>query len=204
MEPSKASAAPWLQRPSSVAASGQEPRRKPPPQIPTINLKSGCAMPLPLVGMGTAEHPFDPERTKSAVLTAIELGYRHFDTAAFNQSEKPIGDAIAEATSLGLIGSREEVFVTSKLWCTDCHPELVLPAIKTSLRKLGMDYLDLYLIHWPMSVKPGPPAFPVKREDVVPMDLKGVWGAMEECQRLGLTRAIGVSNFTTKKLDGLL
>lgn len=67
-----------------------------------------------------------------------------------------------------------------------------------------MEYLDLYLIHWPMSVKPGPPAFPVKREDVVPMDLKGVWGAMEECQRLGLTRAIGVSNFTTKKLVELL
>lgn len=93
-------------------------------------------MPLPLVGMGTAEHPFDPERTKSAVLTAIGLGYRHFDTAAFNQSEKPLGDAIVEATSLGLIGSREEVFVTSKLWCTDCHPELVLPAIKASLRSI--------------------------------------------------------------------
>lgn len=67
-----------------------------------------------------------------------------------------------------------------------------------------MEYLDLYLIHWPMSVKPGPPAFPVKREDVVPMNLEGVWGAMEECQRLGLMKAIGVSNFTTKKLDELL
>lgn len=67
-----------------------------------------------------------------------------------------------------------------------------------------MEYLDLYLMHWPMSVKPGPPEFPVKREDVVLMDLKGVWGALEECQRLGLTRAIGVSNFTTKKLDELL
>ena len=67
-----------------------------------------------------------------------------------------------------------------------------------------MGYLDLYLIHWPVSVKPGPYAFPFKREDVVPLDLKGVWEAMEECQRLGLTKAIGVSNFTTKKLEEIL
>ncbi|KAJ4817941.1 NAD(P)-linked oxidoreductase superfamily protein [Rhynchospora pubera] len=188
---------------ASTAPRLQYGHLNPSPQIPTVHLNAN-AMPLPLVGMGTAEHPFDPLRTKSAVSTAIELGYRHFDTAAFNQSEKPLGDAIAEATSLGLIESRGEVFVTSKLWCTDCHPDLVLPAIRSTLRKLGMEYLDLYLIHWPMSLTPGPPAFPIRREDVVPMDLKGVWAAMEECQRLGLTRAIGVSNFTTNKLDDLL
>lgn len=67
-----------------------------------------------------------------------------------------------------------------------------------------MDYLDLYLIHWPMSAKPGPPIFPLKREDIMPMDLKGVWEAMEECQRLGLAKAIGVSNFPTKKIEELL
>lgn len=67
-----------------------------------------------------------------------------------------------------------------------------------------MDYLDLYLIHEPVSVKPGPPSFPIKEEDVVPMDLKGVWEAMEECQRQGLTKAIGVSNFQPKKIEELL
>ncbi|KAJ4817948.1 NAD(P)-linked oxidoreductase superfamily protein [Rhynchospora pubera] len=67
-----------------------------------------------------------------------------------------------------------------------------------------MDYLDLYLMHWAMSAKPGPASFPVKRDDVVPLDLEGVWEAMEECQRLGLTKTIGVSNFITRKLEELL
>jgi 3''-deamino-3''-oxonicotianamine reductase len=67
-----------------------------------------------------------------------------------------------------------------------------------------MDYLNLYLMHWPMSAKPGPASFPVERDNVVPLDLRGVWEAMEECQKLGLTRSIGVSNFTTKKLEELL
>lgn len=67
-----------------------------------------------------------------------------------------------------------------------------------------MEYVDLYLIHFPISLKPAPPTFPIKREDAVPFDFEGVWQAMEECQRLGLTKAIGVSNFTTKHLDRLL
>jgi diketogulonate reductase-like aldo/keto reductase len=67
-----------------------------------------------------------------------------------------------------------------------------------------MEYVNLYLIHWPMAVKPGKPQFPVKREDIMPMDLSGVWRAMEECHRLGLARMIGVSNFTTMKLQELL
>lgn len=71
-------------------------------------------------------------------------------------------------------------------------------------RNLQMEYVDLYLIHWPMAVKPSKPHFPMKREDIVPMDLSGVWQAMEECHRLGLAKMIGVSNFTTKKLQELL
>jgi len=67
-----------------------------------------------------------------------------------------------------------------------------------------MEYVDLYLIHWPVCIKPGPPKFPNKKEDAVPVDFEGVWRAMEECQRLGLARAIGVSNFTTKHLDRVL
>ena len=67
-----------------------------------------------------------------------------------------------------------------------------------------MEYLDLYLIHWPVALKPGPLTFPNRKEDAVPLDLEGVWRAMEECQRLGLARAIGVSNFTTKHLGRVL
>ncbi|XP_078165783.1 7-acetyl-epi-neemfruitin B aldo-keto reductase-like [Carex rostrata] len=171
-------------------------------KIPKLTLNSGHVMPV--VGLGTAEYPSTPEKMKSAYLDAIAVGYRHFDTASLYNTEQPLGEAIQEAIKLGLIGSREELFITSKLWCPDNHPDLVLPAIKSSLKILKTDYLDLYLIHWPVSVKPGALSFPLKREDVVPLDLKGVWQAMEECQRLGLTKAIGVSNFTSKKLEEIL
>jgi diketogulonate reductase-like aldo/keto reductase len=67
-----------------------------------------------------------------------------------------------------------------------------------------MEYVDLYLIHWPVSLKPGPVVFPLKREDAVPFDFEGVWREMEECHRLGLAKAIGVSNFTTWHLDKIM
>ncbi|KAJ4817943.1 NAD(P)-linked oxidoreductase superfamily protein [Rhynchospora pubera] len=171
-------------------------------KIPLVTLSSGHSMPV--MGLGTFEHPFDPEKAKTAVLEAIKIGYRHFDTASLYGSEGALGEAIAEAVQLGLIESRNDVFITSKLWWNDNHPDLVLPAIRSSLRNLKMEYLDLYLIHWPVSVKPGPITFPIRRENIVPFYLKGVWEAMEECQRLGLTKSIGVSNFTTKKLEELL
>jgi len=71
-------------------------------------------------------------------------------------------------------------------------------------RTLQLEYLDLYLIHWPISSQPGKFSFPIEVEDLLPFDVKGVWEAMEECQKLGLTRAIGVSNFSVKKLQNLL
>jgi len=72
------------------------------------------------------------------------------------------------------------------------------------LRNLQLEYVDLYLIHWPVSLKPGPGVIPVKREDALPFDFEGVWREMEECHRLGLAKAIGVSNFTTSHLDKIL
>ncbi|XP_078180448.1 non-functional NADPH-dependent codeinone reductase 2-like [Carex rostrata] len=158
---------------------------------------------MPVIAFGTFDYRLEPQKAKEAVIEAIKVGYRHFDTASVYRSESALGEAISEAIELGLIGSRKEVFITSKLWCTDNHPELVLPAILSSLRNLKMEYLDLYLMHWPMSAKPGQASFPVKRDDVVPLDLRGVWEAMEECQKQNLTKAIGVSNFTTKKLEEL-
>lgn len=90
---------------------------------------------IPLVGFGTAEFPFNStESVKEAALHAIQLGYRHFDTAALYQSEQSLGEAIAEALKLGFIKSRHELFLTSKLWISDAHHELVLPAIKKTLK----------------------------------------------------------------------
>ncbi|KAA8533077.1 hypothetical protein F0562_033390 [Nyssa sinensis] len=173
-------------------------------RISEVHLSSGSRK-MPVLGLGTAaDPPADSETVKQAVLHAIELGYRHFDTAALYHSEQPLGEAIAEALGVGLIKSREELFITSKLWCSDAHPQHVLPAIQKTLQNLKLEYLDLYLIHWPVSSKPGIYEYPIKKEDFIPMDYKSVWAAIEECQRLGLTKAVGVSNFSCKKLANVL
>ncbi|KAI5060623.1 hypothetical protein GOP47_0025043 [Adiantum capillus-veneris] len=98
---------------------------------------------------------------------------------------------------------REDLFVTSKIWCCDCFPEGVLPALKNSLSELQLDYLDLYLIHWPIRFKESVKYVP-KLEDILPFDLKGTWQALEACVKQGLTKAIGVSNFSSKKITNLL
>ncbi|KAI3970588.1 hypothetical protein MKX01_024235 [Papaver californicum] len=171
--------------------------------IPKVTLNSGRLMPI--LGMGTASFPaVDPEEAKAAILNAIKTGYGHFDTASAYQTEKFLGEAIAEAFQLGLIRSRDEIFITSKLWCTDAHPDLVVPALQNSLRNLKLEYLDLYLIHFPVSLKPMKYEYPPKKEHLLPMDYKSVWAAMEECQKLGLTKSIGVSNFSCKKLQTIL
>ncbi|XP_014499003.1 NAD(P)H-dependent 6'-deoxychalcone synthase-like [Vigna radiata var. radiata] len=158
---------------------------------------------MPVIGFGTASTS-SPIDTKEAILEAIKLGYRHFDTASIYGSEKSLGEAIAEALQLGLIASRDQLFITSKLWCTDNFPNLVLPAIHKTLQCLKLEYLDLYLIHWPISVNPGTFDFPFPEEALASFDLKGVWQAMEECQKQGLTKFIGVSNFNCHKLENLL
>lgn len=170
--------------------------------LPETALSSGGS--IPLIGYGTAAYPFSPDNIKQSALKAIELGYRHFDTAALYRSEPPLGEAISDALSLGLIGSQDDLFVTSKLWCSDALRGRVIPALHNSLRNLGLEYLDLYLIHWPMSSKPGNYELFMDKEELQEMDFKSVWEEMEECQRLGLTRAIGVSNFSCKKLQILL
>lgn len=87
-----------------------------------------------MIGFGMAADLDGRDAAKLAVIEAIKLGYRHFDTAAVYGSEEALGEAISEALKLGLIGSRDELFVTSKLWCSDNHPDLVLPALQRSLR----------------------------------------------------------------------
>ncbi|RZR99454.1 hypothetical protein BHM03_00029025 [Ensete ventricosum] len=105
--------------------------------IPEVALSSSSTTTraMPVLGMGTGGYPFTVDgKKKLAIRHAIELGYRHFDTASLYQFEPALGEAIAEALHLGLIDSRSDLFITSKLWCTDAHPDLVLPAIRETLR----------------------------------------------------------------------
>ncbi|KAL6344073.1 hypothetical protein AAG906_027846 [Vitis piasezkii] len=119
--------------------------------------------------------------------------YSCFDTAAAYGSER------------GLIKSRDEVFITSKLWCNCNHHDLVLPALNNTLQKLGMEYVDLYLVHLLLRLKKEAASFEFAKENILPSwDMKGTWEAMEECCRLGLAKSIGVGNFSCKKLSQLL
>jgi diketogulonate reductase-like aldo/keto reductase len=139
-------------------------------EIPTIPLP-GSDVEIPQFGLGVFQVP--PERTVENVTTALNLGYRHIDTAKAYGNEAQVGQAIRAA---GL--SREAVFITTKLWNSD-HGD-ALGALKTSLGQLETEYVDLYLIHWPA---------PAKDQYVE------AWRALVEAQQQGLARAIGVSNF---------
>ncbi|KAI3894310.1 hypothetical protein MKX03_001857 [Papaver bracteatum] len=161
--------------------------------VPVVTPSSGRG--IPILGMGTAENNLQgSERVKLAILKAIEVGYRHFDTAYIYQTEGYLGEAVDEALQNGLIKSRDELFVTSKLWCADAYPD----------HNLKLEYLDLYLIHWPVSLKPGKFVHPIPMDEIFPINYKYVWAAMEKCQMLGLTKSIGVSNFSCKKLQYLM
>lgn len=156
---------------------------------------------IPLVGLGTASNNQNHEEIKTAVLSALEVGYRHFDTASLYRSECALGDALKEACLKGLV-AREEVFVTTKLWCEDLDDPV--SALRTSLKNLQLEYVDLYLIHWPLRLRKGA-SFPIPVEnDFLPLDLESTWQGMEQCVHLGLTKAIGVSNFSCKKIGDLL
>ncbi|KAL0294027.1 UNVERIFIED_CONTAM: D-galacturonate reductase [Sesamum angustifolium] len=160
--------------------------------MPTLSL-SGCEKPVPVIGMGTMSYPpVDIETTKAAILEAMRAGYRHFDTAFAYGSEKPLGEAIAEALRVGLIQSRDELFITTKLWSSFADPAQVVPACRMSLQNLQLEYVDLYLIHQPVRLTEMISRTPVAAEIIRPLDVKGVWEGMEECKNLGLTKGIGV------------
>ncbi|MFB7512993.1 aldo/keto reductase [Streptomyces sp. NPDC056144] len=148
--------------------------------IPTITLNNGVE--IPQLGFGVFQVPDD--ETTAAVSTALEAGYRSIDTAAIYGNESGVGRALAAS---GL--PREELFVTTKVWNADQGYEATLRAFDDSLAKLGLDYADLYLIHWPT------PARDLYADS---------WRALERLAQEGRVRAVGVSNFQPAHLQRLL
>ncbi|WP_430487519.1 aldo/keto reductase [Priestia flexa] len=149
----------------------------------TVTLNNGVKMPG--FGLGVFKVEEGPELVE-AVKAAIKNGYRSIDTAAIYENEEGVGEGIRQGlkeTSL----SREELFVTSKVWNSDLGYEETLKAYETSLQKLGLDYLDLYLIHWPVEGK-----------------YKDAWRALETLYKKEKVKAIGVSNFQIHHLEDLL
>ena len=178
--------------------------------IPTLTLNTGDKMPV--VGLGYWKVP----RAEAAALTveAIRAGYRHFDCACDYGNEAEVGAGIRESIDSGLC-RREDLWVTSKLWNTYHTKAHVRQALEHSLRDLGLEYLDLYLIHFPISLRfipfhmlypPGwtfDPASPNPRMEPTHVPLAETWGAMEELVDAGLVRNIGVCNFNCALLRDL-
>jgi len=143
-----------------------------------------------------------------AVKDAIDVGYRHIDTAYFYENEHEVGKAVSEKIAEGVI-KREEIFIVTKLWCHFHEPERVEYACRKTLANFGLEYIDLYLMHWPYS-------YAHRGDDVMmPTDAKGevelndvdyldTWKAMEKLVELGLTKSIGVSNFNSEQLARLM
>ncbi|CIY88569.1 2%2C5-diketo-D-gluconic acid reductase A [Streptococcus pneumoniae] len=155
----------------------------------TYQLNNGVK--IPVLGFGTFKAK-DGEEAYRAVLEALKAAYRHIDTAAIYQNEESVGQAIKDS---GV--PREELFVTSKLWNSQQTYEQARQAFEESLEKLGLDYLDLYLIHWPNPK-------PLRENDAWKTRNAEVWRAMEDFYQEGKIRAIGVSNFLPHHLDALL
>jgi alcohol dehydrogenase (NADP+) len=167
----------------------------------TLPFSNGDTMPM--LGLGTWKS--DPGDVYKAVKAAIRVGYRHIDCAFIYGNEAEIGQALSESFAEGLV-TREQLWVTSKLW-NDCHaPADVQPALAQTLADLKLDYLDLYLIHWPVSIKKGE-GFPLSPEKLISLEdlpILDTWQALEACVDQGLCRHIGVSNFSAAKLQALV
>lgn len=167
----------------------------------TLTFKNNDKMPA--LGLGTWLS--EPGEVYDAVKTAIKEGYRHIDCASIYGNEKEVGQALKECMSDGTV-KRDEIWITSKLWSNMHAKEDVLPAIKQSLQDLQLDYLDLYLIHWPVALKKSS-MFPQSAKDLVSLNeipLTETWEGMEIAKNEGLTKHIGVSNFGKKNLHVLI
>jgi diketogulonate reductase-like aldo/keto reductase len=157
---------------------------------------------IPALGFGTLIP--DPTETKKAVKAALEVGFRQFDCAERYRNEKEVGEAMKEALRDGKI-RREELFVGTKLWNNNHRPERVKPAFEASLKKLQLDYVDLYLIHTPFAFKPGEEQDPRDENGKVIYDegvtLLDTWRALENLMDQGRCKAIGLSDIGLEKVQ---
>jgi diketogulonate reductase-like aldo/keto reductase len=167
-------------------------------KLPLIN----GAGSIPALGFGTLIP--DPIATKNATKAALEAGYRALDTAERYGTEKEVGEAMKEVFDAGKI-KRDDVFVATKLWNTNHRPERVKPAFEASLKKLQLDYIDLYLIHTPFAFLPGDSQDPRDASGNVIYDqgvtLLDTWGALQELVIEGKCKAIGLSDIRLEKVQ---
>ena len=150
--------------------------------VPNLTLHDGTS--IPQLGFGVFQVP--PEETAATVLTAFEVGYRHIDTAQMYQNEEGVGAAIKDSSL-----DRDDLYITTKLNNGFHRPDDARRAIDESLEKLGLDQVDLFLIHWPL---------PTQYDG----DFVSTWQALIEAQQAGKTRSIGVSNFQPAHLDKIV
>jgi alcohol dehydrogenase (NADP+) len=153
---------------------------------------------IPALGFGTWQ---DEDAQKDAVLAALKTGYRHIDTARIYGTEKAVGAAI-KASGV----PHDKIFLTTKLWNTDHHPDNVEKALDASIKDLQVDYVDLFLMHWPVAWKHGDGMFPKdgNKPSTEDVDYLDTWKAMEKLFHSGKAKAIGICNFSKTETERIL
>ncbi|CAH2084336.1 unnamed protein product [Euphydryas editha] len=168
--------------------------------MPKYKMNNGLEIPAIALGtfLGFDERGLIKSENKmlrDVVLQAIDVGYRHFDTAAVYNTEDEVGEAVRMKVGEGRI-KREDVFVTTKLWNTRHRREQVVKSLEETLQKMGLEYIDLYLMHWPIGLNDD-----YTHTDT---DYMETWRGLEDAQQAGLTKSIGLSNFNKQQLKRVI